>query len=123
MKVLFDYGILMDYLNGVEDARTEIESVDSASRFISVLTWIQVLESVDDQHRKAVEGFLSSFTLLPVDTEVAEAATSIRAERQARLPDALLEATAQVGDALLVTRNTAAFAPAVHIRVPYTLDA
>lgn len=121
MKVLFDYGILVDYLNGVEDARTEIEGVDSASRFISVLTWIQVLESVDDAHKEAVEGFLSSFTLLPVDTAVAEAATSIRAERQARLPDALLEATAQVGDALLVTRNTAAFTPAVHIRVPYTL--
>jgi len=59
---------------------------------------------------------------VPLDLAVAEKAVEIRRAYRIRLPDAVIWATAQVNDAVLVTRNTKDFDPAWEgIRVPYTL--
>jgi predicted nucleic acid-binding protein len=51
---------------------------------------------------------------------VAESAVELRRKHHIRLPDAIIWATAQVNDAVLVTRNTKDFDPKLaNIRVPY----
>ena len=58
---------------------------------------------------------------MDVDSDVAERAAILRRTHRIKLPDALIWATAQAYDLVLVTRNTKDF-PADHpgIRVPYT---
>jgi len=47
MKALFDTNILIDYLNAVKAAKAEIER--PAERFISIITWMEVLAGAHDE--------------------------------------------------------------------------
>lgn len=65
--------------------------------------------------------FLDRFDNLPIDREVAEKAVRLRQTHRMRLPDAIIWATAQASDGLLVTRNTRDFpADDPGVRIPYT---
>jgi len=70
-----------------------------------------------------VRDFLSShFGIVSLDLAVAERAVHLRRTHRIRLPDAIIWATAQVNDAILVTRNTKDFdAEWADIRVPYSV--
>jgi hypothetical protein len=118
---LFDTNILVDYLNGVGQAREELAR--HARKAISVITWAEVLVGAKDvQEEQAIRGFLASFEVTTVDLDVANTAVRLRRERRLRLPDALIWATALRRGALLVTRNTKDFPkddPGV--RVPYSI--
>jgi predicted nucleic acid-binding protein len=121
VQALFDTNILVDYLNGVDEARREYERHERRS--ISVITWAEVLvgtrSAADEQ---ATRGFLATFEVVPADVEVAEEAVRLRRRRRIRLPDALVWATARRRGALLVTRNTRDFpGDDPGVRVPYTL--
>jgi predicted nucleic acid-binding protein len=121
VEALFDTSILVDYLNGVDEARREYERHDRRS--ISVITWAEVLVGTRDaDDERATRGFLATFRVVPADVEIAEEAVRLRREKQIRLPDALIWATARRRGALLVTRNTKDFPkddPGV--RVPYAV--
>lgn len=120
MKALFDTNILIDYLNGIEAAREEIAHY--ATVLISPITWMEVMAGTNAADQTIVRRFLSRFTLVPVDSLVAEAAVAIRRSRRIKLPDAIIWASAQVAEALLVSRNTRDFpANTAGIRVPYKL--
>ena len=121
MKVVFDSCILIDYLNGVEQAKQEIEQLDKPSRCISTLSWIEVMVGVEEKHHDVVADFLTSFTILPVNSDVAVTAVQVRKERKIKLPDVIIEATAIANNALLITRNTKDFEESVQVRIPYTL--
>ncbi|MGI0016746.1 MAG: PIN domain-containing protein, partial [Nitrososphaera sp.] len=63
------------------------------------------------------------FEITPVDVAVAEQAVQLRRAHRLRLPDAIIWATAQVHEAVLVSRNTKDFNPDWDgIRVPYTIQ-
>ena len=68
----------------------------------------------------ALRGFLKRFEVHPVTFPIAERAVAIRRESRQRLPDAIIWATAQELNIILVTRNSRDF-PADHpgIRIPY----
>ena len=121
MKAVFDTNILIDYLNGLPQAREEIARYED--RFISRITWMEVLTGVlDTRHESSVRGFLSSFTVTELATPVAEEAVRLRRERKLRFPDAVILAAARTQNALLITRNTKDFNPAwPEIREPYRL--
>ena len=120
VKALFDTNILIDYLNGIEAAREEIEAYESP--LISPITWMEVMVGAEADENHPIRGFLQRFSPVPLDTVVAERAVSIRRIRKMRLPDAIVWASAQSQDALLVTRNTRDFpADAPDVRVPYRL--
>lgn len=121
MKVVFDSCIIIDYLNGVVDAKEEIESLDKQHRCISTLSWIEVMVGVDDAYSDTVVDFLTSFTILPVNSDVAIASVKIRKLRKIKLPDAIIEATAIANNALLVTRNTKDFKESITVRIPYVI--
>ena len=89
MKALFDTNILIDSLNGVEAARTEIER--PAERLVSVVTWMEVLAGAHDEAEEdVIELFLRDFRVVEVTRRVARGAVEIRRARRIRLPDARL---------------------------------
>lgn len=120
MKALLDSNILIDYLNGIDDAKREIEQY--ASPMISAISWMEVMVGAEPDEEEIVRGFLSRFIQVPVDHQVAERAVEIRRVTRIRLPDAIIWASAQSEEALLVSRNSRDFPeddPGV--RIPYSV--
>ena len=119
MKAVIDTNILVDYLRGTIEAKHELAHyVDPV---ISMITWMEILvgAATPDEERQ-LRGFLKRFEVHPVTFPIAERAVAIRRESRQRLPDAIIWATAQELNAILVTRNSRDF-PADHpgIRIPY----
>ena len=120
VSALFDTNILIDYLNGVEAARTELGRY--SDKAISLITWMEVMVGATPETEEIVRGFLDGFINLPVDEQVSRAAVTLRRKHKIRLPYAIVWATAQVNKRILVTRTTKDFShnePGV--RVPYHL--
>ena len=119
MKALFDTNILIDYLNGVEAAKTEIDR--TTERLVSVITWMEVLAGArDEAEEDVIDLFLRDFRIVELTRRVAREAVEIRRSRRMRLPDAIVWAAARSESALLVTRNTKDFpADDPGVRVPY----
>jgi predicted nucleic acid-binding protein len=120
VKVLFDTNILIDYLNGIDAAREEIAAYPHP--MISTITWVEVMVGSQIDEEVAVRQFLDRFLQVQLDATVAERAVSIRRKTRIRLPDAIIWASAQMEDALLVTRNSKDFSRlAPDVRIPYSL--
>ena len=118
MKALFDTNILIDYLNGIELARDEFDRFPEI--LISVITWTEVMVGTKPEDEAAVRKFLARFKQVPLNNNVAEKAVLIRRETRIRLPDAIIRASAEVENALLVSRNTKDFPEGEPwLRVPY----
>jgi predicted nucleic acid-binding protein len=122
VRALFDTNILVDYLNGITQARDEIGMHEDGA--VSVVSWMEVLVGGEgDEEEAVIRDFLAGFQVLDVDRETAEEAVRLRRAKRIRLPDAIIWATARVAGALLVTRNTKDFpADDPGVRVPYTLS-
>jgi len=120
MKALLDTNILIDYLNGIDAAREEICRYEKP--LISTITWMEVMVGVNDDEHQVIRSFLSRFTQVNIDAEVAEIAVSIRRKFRMRLPDAIIWASAKRENALLVSRNTKDFpVDSPGVRAPYQL--
>jgi hypothetical protein len=121
VKALFDTNILIDYLNGVEPARQEIDR--ARQRFISIVTWMEVLAGTRDAGEEdVIDMFLRDFTVVELTRRIARHAVEIRRTHRIRLPDAIVWASARSESAVLVTRNTKDFPQGQPgVRVPYTL--
>jgi len=120
VKPLFDTNVLVDYLNAVPEARTELQRY--TEKAISIITWMEVMVGVNHDLEAATRNFLGGFDLIGVDERIAESAVSLRRNHRIKLPDAIIWATAQVHSMLLVTRNIRDFpAGDPGIRAPYKL--
>ena len=120
MRALLDTNILIDHLRGIAAARDEIARHEAPA--ISVVTWIEVMVGAAPPVETATRRFLAGFTLVPIDAAVAERAAAIRRATRLRLPDAIIRASADAHDMLLVTRNTRDFsADDPGVRIPYAL--
>ncbi len=120
VKALFDTNILVDYLNAVPAARSELERY--TEKAISIITWMEVMVGASDDLELATRGFLSSFDIVVIDERIADRAVSLRRQHRIKLPDAVIWATAQTHALLLVTRNTKDFPHGdPGIRAPYKL--
>ena len=72
----------------------------------------------------ATRDFLDGFVIVPLDTLVAERAVALRREHRVKLPDAIVWASAQAHDRLLVTRDTRGFPDDdTGVRMPYNVPA
>jgi predicted nucleic acid-binding protein len=119
MRAIIDSDVLIDYLQGVADAKSELDRY--AQREMSIVSWMEIMAGADSpEEEKACQGFLSSFTIHHLTMDVAGEAVQIRKKFRIRLPDAIVWATARTQGYLLVTRNTKDF-PACdpEIRIPY----
>lgn len=118
MKALFDSNILIDYLNGYEQARTEIQRYNEA--YISPISWMEVMAGTNELNELRVRQFLNRFKQVEIDATVAALAVKNRKANSLKLPDAIIWASAQSINALLVTRNTKDFpADEPSVRCPY----
>ena len=120
VKALFDTSILVDYLNAVPKARSELQRY--TEKAISIITWMEVMVGAGGDLEAPTRNFLNSFEVIAVDRQIAERAVGLRRGRRIKLPDAVIWATAQAHAMLLVTRNTRDFPnddPGV--RAPYRL--
>jgi predicted nucleic acid-binding protein len=116
---LFDTNVLIDYLNGIEAAKTELARYERPA--ISVISWIEVLVGAKAATESETRKFLSGFERLELTEAIADRAVALRrARKRLRIPDAIILATARVESLLLVTRNSKDFpADEPGIRVPY----
>ncbi len=77
MKAVFDTNILIDYLNGIEAARTELAHY--TTRQISVISFIEVLVGAKSSaEENAIRGFLGTFEILNLSAEIANQTIEIR---------------------------------------------
>jgi predicted nucleic acid-binding protein len=120
VSALFDTNILIDYLNGIEQAKAELDRY--SNKAISIITWMEVMVGSTPETDAIVRGFLSTFVHLPVDEKVSNVAVTLRKKYKIKLPDAIVWATAQANGHILVTRNIKDFSPdEPGVRIPYSV--
>ena len=118
---IFDSNIVIDVLKNVGAAQREI--MRYSRKYISRMTWIEVMTGAFPDDAVRAESYLAYFTIIEVDEQIARRAAVLRSERRGlKLPDAIILATAQTSGRILVPRNIKDFpANMPGIRVPYTL--
>lgn len=120
VSAVFDTNILIDYLNGIPDARDELNRY--ADKAISVVTWMEVMVGTSPATEQMTRGFLRGFALIELNDDIAEEAVALRKAHRIKLPDAIVWASARRRSALLVTRNSKDFpASDPGIRMPYSI--
>ena len=121
MKAVFDTNILIDLLNGVVEANNEVGRYSQVA--ISRVSWIEVLTGVrDEEDQNRVENLLAFFEMIELDEAVSRRAIELRRQYRLKVPDAIVFASAKLGDSVLVTRDLDDFpAGDPGIRVPYEI--
>jgi hypothetical protein len=120
MPVLFDTNILIDYLRGIPQARAEADR--HSDRAVSIVTWMEVMAGSTAVNEADARSFLLNFYTLPLGADVAERAFLLRRANRIKLPDAIIQATAEESGRILITRNTRDFPPGTPgVLIPYTL--
>jgi len=99
VKALFDTNILIDYLNAVPQARSELRRY--GEKAVSVVTWMEVMVGTAPETEVPTRGFLTTFDVLGIDSQIAERSVQLRRSLRIRLPDAIIWATAQTHAMLL----------------------
>lgn len=119
MKALFDTNILIDFLKGISEAGIEFDAWDDKA--ISLITWMEIMVGASDvpEELSAINEFLANFEILQIDNNVAAEAVRVRKARQIKLPDSIIQATANVSKRIFITRNIKDFPPSPGVRIPY----
>lgn len=104
-----DSDILIDYLRGVENARSFLMSAAEKSNLsISVVSIVELYagkETKDEDKRKRIDGFLQGFILIGMDGSLARTAGKLRRDHEKPFADMIIAATALDYNLCLVTRN------------------
>ena len=117
MTTLLDTNILIDHLEGREEAMREIAA--ARPRAISIITWIEVLSGTKSVNEQGTRAYLGAFRVVALNDPIAERAVILRRRERLKLPDALILATAEVESMILVTRDARLASAAKHSRIPY----
>ncbi len=120
MKAVIDSDVLIDYLQGFEKARVEIERYSDP--LYSIISWIEVMCGAEsDEESAAAEALFRSMKCIELSKNVAERAVFERREHKLKLPDATILASADHEGCILVTRNVRDFDESdPRVRVPYS---
>ena len=121
MRYLLDSVILIDHFNNVEAATTFLAEHGSECA-ISVITRAEVLAGFTLRAEPLARELLDVFPHLPITSEIADLAASLRRSEHWKLPDALQAAVAVQHGLVLVTRDTRDFkvgGKKVEVVVPY----
>jgi predicted nucleic acid-binding protein len=121
MKAVIDSDVLIDFLQGIEAAKVEINRYDPA--LYSIISWMELMcgaETVEE--RESAASLFDSMTRVDLSPAVAEKAVEERKRQKLKLPDAIILASADAAGCLLVTRNTKDFdADDPRVRFPYSV--
>ena len=121
MKAIIDSDVLIDYLQGIAQAKAELNRYSNPC--YSVISWMEIMCSADTpKERSAAEALLGSMTMIDLSKGVAEIAVRERKALRLKLPDAIILATADQEGCILVTRNTKDFSKEdPRVRFPYLI--
>lgn len=112
--LLIDTDVFVDHLRGYRSLTADGDRIH-----YSVITRAELYAGRNAQE-KPVRLLLAPFTEIDVDRSIAERGGRLRRELAIALPDALIAATALLGDLILVTRNVKDFEaiPGLSVRLP-----
>lgn len=117
MRLLFDSTFVIDYLNGVPEARARWRAADAEGHepIISEIVVCEVRTGLRERQVRDLEVFLEPIEFIQPGPEHALLAGRWRAEarvvgRSLSLADALIAAAADAADAAVLTRNVRDFA-------------
>jgi predicted nucleic acid-binding protein len=121
MKAVIDSDILIDYLQGIAAAKSEIARYDPS--LYSVVSWMEIMCGAETgSERTAAGNLFASMQRVELSSAVAEAAVRERRKQKLKLPDAIILASADVEGCILVTRNTKDYdKDDPRVRFPYSL--
>ncbi len=121
MKAVIDSDVLIDFLQGVEKAKIEIERYSDP--VYSIISWIEVMCGAEsNEEREAADALFRSMTCIELTIGVARQAVFERKSRKLKLPDATILASADQEGCILVTRNSKDFDDSdPRVRIPYLL--
>lgn len=119
MRAVIDSDVMIDYLQGVDEARAELAKYKV--REASMISWMEVMAGAETKDEEAAcLGFLKTFRFHDITTEVAAEAVFLRKRYRIKLPDAIIWATARTQGCLFVTCNSKDFpAGDPGVRIPY----
>jgi predicted nucleic acid-binding protein len=119
MKALIDSVILIDYLQGLAEAKEEINRYSDP--FYSIISWMEVMCGAETEEEEASAKLLfKSMHRVELTSRIAQKAVEERKRSGLKLADAVILATADCEGCILVTRNTKDFDPDdPRIRIPY----
>ena len=122
-RLLVDTDVAVEYLRDRPDAVGWLEA-RTEKLLLSVITVAELHAGLrGEEERRRMEKFLLAFELVPVTSEIARQGGRYRREYSSThgtsLPDALIAATADAHDAVLVTFNTKHFPMLVEVQAPY----
>jgi len=120
MKAVFDSDVLIDFLQGVEEAK---EIGRYSDPLFSIISWMEIMCGAEtDMEREAAETLFASMRQLELTRSIAEIAVAERKKHGIKLPDAVILASADSEGCILVTRNTSDFdANDPRVRFPYSI--
>jgi predicted nucleic acid-binding protein len=120
---LLDSVIIIDHLNGVQEAKQFVLALEPEQTAISVITRAEILVGIEPQDLALVKALLDQFHLLIIDKPIADLAAGLRKSRGWKLPDVFQAALCLYHKIKLATRNTRDFDPGRHdfVEIPYTL--
>ena len=118
---LLDSVILIDHLNGVQEAKQFVLAIEPEQTAISVITRAEILVGVEPEDAPLVKALLDQFHLLIIDKPIADLAADLRKSQGWKLPDAFQAALCLHHKIKLITRNTKDFDPGRHdfVEIPY----
>lgn len=126
-RLLIDTDVLIDYLRGVPQAITYLET-QAESLVLSAVSVAELYAGVrEGPERKALAGFVAAFEVAPVNQAIAERAGLFRRDygksHGTGLADALIAATAELQGAIVVTQNRKHFPMLDQVHLPYEKQA
>ena len=121
MASLFDTDVLIDYLRGLPDAVTAVES-RIVGVCLSAMTVAEIYQSVREAEQAKVARTSSSFTVLPITGEIPEMGGLLRRDHKSQgadLADCLIAATALIHGLEWQTLNVKHFPMLNSLEPPY----
>lgn len=121
--LLIDSDVLIDYLRGHSAAAGYLEGL-TERQILSVMTVAELYAGIrEGAERRALEELLAAFEIIPLDESTAVAGGLLRRKylksHNVGIADAVIAATAQAENAVLVTLNKKHFPMLSEVFVPY----
>jgi hypothetical protein len=121
MKAVIDSDVLIDYLLGIPEAKSELNRYSRP--LYSIISWMEVMCGADNEgERAAASALFKSMKRVDLSPQIAQKAVEERKSMGLKLPDAIILASADQEGCILVTRNSKDFDPGdPRVRLPYSL--
>ncbi len=121
MKAVIDSDVLIDYLQGIPQAKKELGRYSQP--LYSVVSWMEVMCGADtDEEQRDAEVLFRSLSMVGLSSEIARQAVDEQRTPGLKLPDAVILATAECEGCIVVTRNSKDFdTDDPRVRIPYSI--